>query len=104
MGLIIGSDQQFANTAVFEENMGQLAKNVSSIIYDSQKHTPRYPETFFCVGSMCNSQATHELADQRQSIISTKLEGTIHIDRVKCRLGQWVNWVFSTDLPSTLEE
>jgi len=102
--LIIGSDRLFANTALFEDNMKQLARNVSSILYDSQKHNPRYPETFFCVGSICNSEAKHELADQGQSVISTKLEGSMHIDRIKCRLGQWVNWTFCTELPNTLEK
>lgn len=102
--LIIASDQLFANTALFQENMKQLTRNVSSIIYDHEKHDSHYPETYFCVGSLCHSEARHELADYYRDIISVKLEGDNRKDRGNCRLGQWENWMFCTDLPNIAEE
>jgi len=102
--LVIASDQLFANTPLFQENMKQLTRNVSSIIYDHEKHEPQYPETYFCVGSLCHSKAKHEFADQYRSMISVKLEGNTRTDRGYCRLGQWENWMFCTDLPEVTTE
>jgi len=101
--LIIASNQLFANTALFQENMKQLTRNVSSITYDHRKHYPHYPETYFCVGSLCHSEASYELANQYQNIVSLMLDEDDPEDRGSCRLGQWENWMFCTDLPNTAE-
>jgi len=102
--LIIASNQLFANAALFQENMKQLTRNVSSIIYDHAKHYPHYPETYFSVGSLCHSEASYELADHYQKVISLILDGDNPEDRGNLRLGQWENWMFCTDLPNTAEK
>ena len=102
--IFLVSDQLFANTPLFQVKMKQLTRNVSSIIYDNEKHDPIYPETYLCVGSLCHSDATNELADRFRHMISVKLERRNRTDRVNCRLGQWENWMFSTVLPKVTTE